>query len=359
MWRTLAILIPPLAALGCNANQEFLNAAPETSALQLELTGGAADGVATSSTGEVGASAQALGGGPVPEFLQHTRDGIAALNEAIADLLQPIEQAVAVTAATEATGDTRTWGFQRGDATFRFIMKRLAPKSFGWLLVGKPNGAADSAYVAVMAGAIQLGDLPHRGRGILGIDLDQLAAIDDTFHGSGQLLVGFAHVAGFKVLAYGLHQFSSDVTRFDPVDAIFSGWRGPLGDAHVRLALYSNLADTATPAKELLLLHARWLPLVGGRVDAVVTAGDVPAGHVLLASSCFNADLDDGGPHGFLAVRDCAAGVCTVIETAGAPANCAPDFGDEQLPPKDPMDPTLEPGAPAQPTLPSQMPSGN
>jgi hypothetical protein len=361
MRRKLGSLVLTTAFLAaCGGGDEFADATPETAAYQMELTGDQSEGLTTASAdwGD-GPATQALTG-PLPEYLQHTRDAIRALNDAVADVLKPVEEAIAADAKTAAVGDTKTYGpHDKGAATFLFTIKKLAPKSFGWKVDAKPLGAQDSAYVTVMGGLFHAGDQPRRGEGAMGVDLDKLASVDADFHGNGQMLVGFAHVAGFKVLAYGLHNFSPDVNQFDPIDAVFTGWKGPDGGAHVRLATYANIADSPTDAKELVLLHARWLPLVGGRADGLVTKGDVPDGHVLVANSCWSRDLTD--VDGFYLIRDCAVGAisptCTVIKTAGKPSNCARGVDDEELPPSDPMDATPESGAPMSPAIPTAMPS--
>src|SRR5690606_3712731 len=150
----------------------------------------------------------------------------------------------------------------------------------------------DSAYEAVMGGLFQAGELPRRGRGTMGIDLDRLARVDADFKGSGQLLVGFAHVLDYKVLAYRLRNSSPAVTAHPPVDAIFSGWRAPTGVRRVRLAVHANVADSPTAAEELVLVRSRWLPGLGGRADAVVLSGDVPAGRALVANACWRREAD-------------------------------------------------------------------
>ena len=343
---------------GCQ-NDDFASATPEASALQMEFTGDTAAEGLTAASADWGASEQALSGS-VPEYLGHTRDAIRALNTAVAAVLTPIAEAIAKAGPKESVGDVRTWGpHDHGSATYLFTMKKLADKSFGWVLQAKPQGAADASYATVMGGLFAAGDLPHRGRGAMGVDLDKLALVDASFHGNGQMLVGFAHVSGYKVLAYGLKNFSPDVSTYDPVDAVFSGWRGPDGGARARLAVYANIADSATDAKELVLLRARWLPGVGGRADGLVTAGDVPAGHVLVANSCWSRDLTD--VDGFYAIRDCSVGavgpMCPVIKTAGKLSNCGRGLDAEDLPPATPTDPTQEPGAPVEPAIPTSMPS--
>lgn len=351
-----------LAVTGaCGGSDEFTNATPETAALQMELTGDATGEGLSASSADWGVREQALSG-DLPEYLRHTRDAIKALNDAVATVLKPVEAAVAANIGQLQTGDVRTYGpHDQGATTFLFYVKKLGTKDFGWRLDAKPQGAPDAHYVTVMGGLFHLGDQPHRGVGAMGADLDKLASVDSDFHGAGQLLVGFAHVAGYKILTYGLLNFSPDVRSFDPVDAVFTGWKGPLGVAHVRLATYANLEDSPTPAKELVGLHARWLPGVGGRADAIAVGGDVPQGHAWVANSCWSRDLTD--VDGYYAIRDCtgtpASFTCNVIKTAGQLSNCARDLADEQLPPMDPKDKTPEPGAPMQPAVPGAMPNGN
>jgi hypothetical protein len=337
--RTFVTLSLCLAA--CQGSDDFASATPETSAMTMELT----SNTTTSSSSQA-------------EYLGHTEAGLRDLNAAVAAVVQPVEQAVAA-GAHSITAGTQTFGpTDRGAATFMLTVTKIADAKFAWKLDGKPLGADDSAYVTVMTGAIAVGETAHRGVGVMGADLDKLASIDSDFHGSGQMLVGFAHIAGYKVLAYGLKNFSLDVSVRDGIDAVFSGWKGPLGVAHVRMAIYDNIVDSPTPAKELVLAHARWLPGIGGRADARVMAGDVPAGQMIVVNSCW--DRDGADVDGFLLVRECplalVASGCTVLRTAGALGNCAADLSDEQLPPTSATDATLEAGAPQNPALPASMP---
>jgi hypothetical protein len=359
---TTVFLVGALAC-GCRGqgNDEFEDAQPELSALTMEVTGDdSAEGIGAASA-DWDAARQSLGSSPVtlPEYLRHTRDAVKALNDAVASVLRPVLAAIAANGRNTQVGDTRVYGpHDRGNATYKFIMKRVAPRAFAWGLIGKAKGADDSTYAPVMGGAIQVGELVRRGRGTMGADLDRLASIDSDFKGSGKLLVGFAHVLGFKVLAYGLSNFSPDVTVHDPIDAVFSGWRGPTGITRARLAVHANVADSPTEAREIVVMRARWLPGQGGRADAVATRGDVPDGHVIVANSCWDRDLN-AGVSGFLLVRDCTPGrlSCTVIRTEGELKNCARGLETEELPAESPTDPALETGAPEMPAIPPSMPA--
>lgn len=363
--KSLIALFAVMAIAGCGRNtDEFSQAMPESSAFQIEVTGDVSTEGLSMSIDDEGDDAiywnqQALGG-PLPEYLQHAKDAVRALNQAVARILDPIADLIKNNPQAQ-TGDSRVYVKDRGNATYRFAIKKVAANRYGWLLQAKPLGAADSAYVAVMGGTFVKGEQPRRGRGSMGIDLTRLAQVDPSFKGTGQLLVGFAHVGGYKILNYGLKSFSPDTTQHTTVDALFSGVRGPNGGTNVKLAFHGNVADTKTTAKELVVLHARWLPGVGGRSDALATGGDVAAGHVIVAFSCFDGNLADG--NGFVWVADCLKGSigqnCTVLNTKGKPENCAPAYKNPELPPEDPNAPQPNTDAPESPEVPGTIPDGN
>jgi hypothetical protein len=362
MRRTLSFLfLSTLMITGCKTADEFSDAVPDPAAFELEVTGDPmTEGLSEDAVEGPVRAALGNGNAAAPEYLAHARNGVRAVNEGIRRVLSPILTAIATQGRRAQVGDERRYGpTDHGQATYVFVIKKLSLRSFGWALVAKPQGAPDSAYETVMGGLFQAGDLPRRGRGTLGVDLDKLARVDADFKGSGQMLVGFAHVLNYKVLAYGLHNFSPDVTQHDPVDAIFSGWRAPTGVRRVRLAVHANIADSPSAAEELVLVRSRWLPGFGGRADAVVLTGDVPQGRAVVANACWRREADD--VNGFLLVRNCQLGLfdrdCTLIRTEGALANCAPGLETEELPAADPNDPSLEPDAPEMPTIPASMPN--
>jgi hypothetical protein len=360
--RVLVLALVSGAGVGCAPHtNEFENATPDTSGYTLEITGDAkGEGLSTASLAAdgVGVVSQGLTGA-LPEYLQDTREAVRALNDGVRAVIDPIVDLVATHPL--AAGDKQVWGPKdRGTATYRFIVARGLERRFGWLLQAKPIGAPDSAYQVVMGGVIVPGDLPHRGRGAMGVDLDKLSTIDTTVTGRGQLLVGFAHVLGFKVLKYALHQFTPDPAQFAPIDALFGGWRGPQGRTEVKVAVHANLEGTATAAAELAVLHARWLPGVGGRVDAVATSGDVPAGKAVVAFQCFNKDCGVAGSFTLVSLCDIGAPAsCVPVKTDGVPANCANGLTDDATPASDPMADQALSGAPEDPPLPSAMPDGS
>ncbi len=342
------------AAPGCHKSDGFDEGMPETAGYTLELTGNESQ---TQSGSSVGAQAQALSGQEaVGAALGRTKDAIEDLNSGIHEIFDPLAALIGSTSYTLA-GDARVYVFERGAVHYRFEIARVVALHFLWKLDARPVSGTDAQLVRVMSGAFARGDEIRRGRGIVGIDLSNLASVDASFHGTGQVLVAFAHVAGHKILRFALKDFSADVTRWETVSALFSGWRGPLGGTDVRVAGYGNIESTATPAKELLVMHARWRADLGGRVDATAAGGDVPAGHGIVEFACYNAH--NLATEGYLLVADCdvVAQSCSPVETTGVITNCLPDLQQDVAPSTDPNTAPLPAEAPEDPGVPTAMPS--
>lgn len=346
-----------VAAPGCQRHSDYDDAMPETSAYTLELTGDEGSSL-TKSSDDVGSAQQALSGQEaVGNTLQRTKDAVEALNAGIHQIMDPLAALVGAPNYAVA-GEAHVFEFDHSDVHMRFAIARFLGNRFVWKLDAKPQGGADTAYVRVMTGAFARGEVIRRGRGLIGFDLSAMASVSPSYKGTGQLLVAFAHVAGHKVLRFAAKDYSADVTQHDPVSALFSGWRGPLGGTDVRAAAYANLPDSATSAKELTLMHAQWRADIGGRVDAVAAGGDVPANHAIVAFACYRANQAD---EGYLRVADCDAAAlsCTPIATEGLLTNCIAGMQTDELPNTDPNVAPLPKDAPEDPGIPTVMPSDN
>ena len=351
---TLSLLASGFVATGCQKTDSYDEAMPETAGYTMEL---ATRDTGTTSAQSLGTSQAALDGPQaVGETITRAHDAIDNVNAAVHAVLDPLSQLIG-SHAYAVVGGARVYVFQRDALTLRFTIARGADLRFGWLLEAKVQATADAAYVRVMAGAFARGDEVRRGRGVLGFDLSAFAMVDPTFHGSGELLIAFAHTSGHKVLRFAAKDFSSDVTQHETLSALFSAWRGPTGAADVRVAAYANLPGTATDKKELSLLHARWEAGVGGRVDAIAVDGDIVANQAIVAFACYRGTL--ANDEGYLLVASCdvTKQSCSPIETAGAIANCLPDEQTDQTPTADANLAPLPTAAPEDPGVPTSMPS--
>lgn len=330
-----------LGACSSDSKDDALDAVPEQAAFQLGVTDDpATEGTATSDdavdpSDEVDDALDAATAAmDVAPELARARGAVKDLNDALRRFMQPIVALVRDTPPTSVEGDVKTWGpITRGATEFEFVLRHGSARHYGWVLRARPAGATDD-FTPVAAGGITVGYAPRRGRGTIGLDLDALGAVDPTVLARGKLLAAFAHVAGGSAIGYHLESFTPDPSNDDPVDALAERVHLAQGVNRVRLAFYGNLPETATDAKELVLARVRHQRDVGGRADMLVTAGDVPDGHVFVVSECWDKALQSG----YRVVRDCpsddSAGACPIIATHGDESACTA-FATAELPPAD------------------------
>jgi hypothetical protein len=341
-WSLCVAALLLAAACGGTAGDEYADATPDYAGMSLEITGDASEGPSLrfAPLGE-----QAVTGTDAP-WLTNARAGIRELNGSVRDVVGPIVDLIKAN-AKDLSASSKAFGPKdEGNVTYLLTIAKISDGTFAWKLEGKPLGADDAAYVIVAAGRLKKGELPHRGRGTMGVDLDNLASIDSTFTGQGKLLVAFAHQGDTKTLVYFLKDFTRDPAVHPPITAAFVGHRlADTGATGVRLAAKLNLPDTATDAIETVRSRVRWLPGVGGRADLLVTDGDVPAGKVWYGSECWNAQEQEG----YRVINECDQGdasSCTVVKTVGDSSACAAGLRTASPPPMDPTDTSANPEDP-------------
>lgn len=357
-------LAAALVAAGCGGTStgtELSNATPDVEGLTLELTGSAAESAQASGNAAFDVSLQDLTVGP--EYLAQTREAIQAVNAAIKKLVEPIV-ALAHTTGVDSAGNVTRYGPQDSTGATYLLTVKKAGNNYFWKLDAKALGAADSTYQVVAAGHIKRklvkdaagdADVAHRGRGVIGFNLDALGAIDASFKGRGKIFSAFAHHGGSKMVLHRLHAFTSDPATVPALTAAFYGHKTASGEARVRVGGFFDVLD-GPAGKELLLARAHVVPGVGGRADVRLPAvtpqgasnGDVPAGRFIVGHACWDAAEKEG----FKVVLSCEAGkpasaaTCTVLQTSGARANCKPGTDQDEEAHGDLEDVSTEPGAP-------------
>lgn len=392
-----AALALALSACG-KTTPDFAGGTPDAAGLTLETAGGSYDGLAVAAPDTtVSASAAALA---IPlitcqpwEFTCNVRRSIVGVNAFIRAALEPVEALVAAGPVTDPSDDVRVYGPMalppaNPVANFRLTVRFLGNDTFRWKLEAQATSPADAPYLIVMAGQLHRGDLPHRGRGFIGIDLDQLHAVNAAvFLGQGKLLASFAHVGVAKALVYVAQGFSADGVAA-PVSAVFTGWKDLAGRARVRLAAVSDFVAPSGGTggvDELLLSRVGYWPLVGGRTAMAVLGGDVATYSVagfdvkaFIGAECFDSGLNVT----YRALFTCGKNTSTMMDechpvtafntdasravgtnadgipNAGA---CAPNTDLYDAMPGMGMDASssaLEPGAPVAPDAPPTMMPG-
>ena len=348
-----------LAACGKDTveDTEYVEATPDLSGTALEINSQAA--------GEEGAALIAEGfgvsqgelNGQGPEFLENARLQVKALNGALKDAITPIVELVNAGGAEAQPGDVLVYGpTDRANATYKFTIKKVTQQRFVWKLEARTLGSTDdAAYKVVAAGGLTKGELAHRGRGTIGINLDNLKAVAPATTGQGKLLASFAHSATHdKVLAYRLAAFTPNLTHHEPVTGAFVGHRRmPSGATRIRVFGKYNLKNTATTEKENVFASIRWLPGVGGRADVFAAGGDIAADKFFIGSACWDAQEMEK----FRILRQCIKGQplteCIVVagsEVGTRDACPAAELRGEISPPSgNPDDAAPLPDAPVEP----------
>jgi hypothetical protein len=337
----------------------YVEATPDLSGTALEINNDAAaeEGAALIAEGFGTHEGELNGQGP--EFLENARMEVKALNSAIKEAITPIVDLVNQGGATAQPGDMLVYGpTDRANATFKFTIRKGIAQRFVWKLEARPLGSTeDSAYKLVAAGAVVKGELAHRGRGTIGVNLDNLKAVatPGSFTGQGKLMGSFAHTAGNdKTLAYRLANFTPNPATHEPVTGAFVGHRRmPSGITRVRVFGKHNLTDTATDAKENVFAAVRWIPGIGGRADIFADGGDIASDKYFIGSGCWDAQEMEK----FRILRQCTKGqpvsTCVVVEGSqvGTRDACpAAELRGEDAPPSgDPSDISQEPDAPTDP----------
>lgn len=372
---TLTILSSVLAgalAVGCGAAEDgdkTLDGAPELAAVEMRLTGDPeSEGIATENdaidaetlaTDELETLSTDPKGAADPDDrgiagdLGSARAAVRELNESLREALVPIVAMVRDREPDKTIGNASIWGpVERGATEYRFLLRRTAPRRFGWRLEAR-TVQDDSAYELVAAGHVQVGERARRGVGAAGFDLDALGSVDPTVIARGRILVGFAHGSRGTTVRYALKSFSRS-GQTDGIDALLGQVRLEGGVHRLRLAYHGNVDGTETSAEELVLARVRHTRGQGGRSDAIVTGGDVPASEVRIISECWEPGLGSV----YRIVRICPGdGIggerCTVSSSEGDVASCPGPFVNAELPPAlavgpmvDDQDPNAEVEAP-------------
>ena len=292
--RRAALVVAALALAACGRpDQEFINGTPDFSALSMEITGDASEGAAAVDPDRTGLAQSQSAVGSASGYLIGARDTVKALNGALRAILTQLVNLINSEDPSAPQADLRVYGPRDTEfATFKLTLKKIETNKYGWKLEAKPLGGTDDQYVPVIAGWMAKGALPHRGRGVIGINLDAYGTVtsDPNYHGQGKLLSGFAYVGNSKVLAYKLNAFTPDNTAHAPLTAAFVGYRNlDTNFTAIRIASWTNIDQTATTTPELILTRLRHKIGVGGRADIVAAKGDIPTGEFYWGTGCWNA----------------------------------------------------------------------
>jgi len=302
-------------------------------------------------------------GSNVPELLDRAHRAANAVDVAVRAALDPIAALIKTTPLQG--GDSVIYGpGDVGGGSYRLTIKQLssAQPRFAWKLEARPANSTAGLSLAA-AGTIQVGSMPRRGHGTLGIDCDTLGAADATVTCRGRLLMGFAHTDdGDKILNVGLGGYTPNPSVDAPLDAEIFDWRHGDTANHARLVARTNLSATATSAPETVTMKLTWVKGAGVRVDAVASGGDVAPGQILKVSTCAPATLDPSRATTSTETCNSDGSGCAPVSgsmSGSTTVSCASGLETADDPMADPMASDPPAGMPEMPAEPTAMPDGN
>jgi hypothetical protein len=309
------------------------------------------------------AAPMAVDGGPrpvQPELLDKAHRAADDIDYGVRAALDPVKDLIK-TKPQENSNNVVFGPANHANGNYKFTVTQLssADKRYGWKLEARPT-SSNGNFTLVAGGLITVGNTPRRGQGVVGIDCGAMAAADSSLTCQGKLLIGFNDTDNTtKVLNVGVSNYTPDPNMVPALTADVSEWRQGNDTIHVRLAAKTNLAETATPAAESVVLKLFWMKDTGVRVDALATGGDVPSGQVLKVDTCVPADLNqaEASTSSQLCNTDGTNCKATAGSTATAPT-CPSGMGTADEPNADPTASDPPNGAPQMPAQPTAIPNG-
>jgi hypothetical protein len=182
-----------------------------------------------------------------------------ASNGALRDVVEPVDALLGEEGSRQ--GDRVVYGpldasapGSGGGATARFrLTVRRSTGMTAWKLEAEPLGGSQ-AWSTVFTGSMAPGPQPRRGRGVLGVNLDALAAVNPAaYPDGGEILGAFRNDARQKATRYRLRAFRTADAR--AADGEISS--STAADGTVRTVL-------ASPGQLPVEIDASATPLAGG-----------------------------------------------------------------------------------------------
>jgi hypothetical protein len=301
MLRTNALVVSMmLVGCGTQPKDEFATATPSASALAIN--------VPQAGTTQ-GASSSALLGDK-PGLYTFTRDVSGAVNDGIADILGRIEF-ITDHPPTRKSGNVEEWGpMSRAldTAEWTLHVEKAADGSYNYVLAGKPKGADDSQYKAVMAGhAIVVNDTHGSGEFLL--DFSAIHALDDSHKATGQIAVHYDNTSDPRNVEVAFKDFTDDAGVM-PRDALYRYAEHPDRSGNFEFVTLQDI-DHDGVTKEVVGILSRWNATGAGRSDAAATGGSL-ADLTVHVEECWDASFGETYYHDNLDINP----------TEGDPASC-------------------------------------
>lgn len=174
-------------------------------------------------------------------------------------------------------GNTATWG-PFADALdpveTQLWVTHEADDSWSWGFDQRPKNDEAAEWVNVVAGEVDAGATEAASRGRFSVDWTAMQSMNPTVHAVGTFAVdydiGASGVSGTAMFDEVLFDGQTEV-----LDALYAYEQVYGGSGAMDLVVQADAEDTATDAKETLVIRSRWESTGTGRSDAYLSGGDL------------------------------------------------------------------------------------
>jgi hypothetical protein len=238
-----------------------------------------------------GASSQALLGAQAT-FYTMTVQIATQLNGATASFFGMIDSALAAP-PSQKDGSQEMWGPftpALSPITIAMAVKRDDAQDYEFFLGGKPKDAPDSAFTGLLGGSAHQADAAH-GSGQMEVNFSAMNTLDPTTQPSTGA-IAFVHDNTADPRTVDVH-FGNFLPQpgSTPLTATYHYAEHPDTSGSFQYQLQTNFDNDPAGILEDAVVMSRWLASGAGRADLVVSGGSLPAGFIVHASECWDANF--------------------------------------------------------------------
>jgi hypothetical protein len=272
-----------LAAAGCTSpNSSFKSALPTEAAVSVDVPG-------ASGKSQSASQVQAATVGQPAVFAILTKTIAGAVDLGVLALVHEIDE-ISTEAPAVTTSVHATWG-PFGDPqrplTWKLDADKTGPADYDLTLSAKPNGAADSAYVAVLTGKTHVIS-ETKGSGDLSIDFSAFAKLDGNQKATGGVTLHFDNTTDPRVVDLTFSAFDDGSGTKVPDGAVYHFTEGADHSGRFEFTTAFDLRKIGT--SENVSIVSRWTASGQGRTDvSAVSSGVISAN--LKVEECWSATL--------------------------------------------------------------------
>lgn len=286
--RSVLVVLGSLA-VGCGAGSSdpYRAALPTRAAVAINVPGSA-----TANASKIGARTEALGAQAM--FYTMTRQISTQLNDAAAGFFGQIDHAVASPPSSQDATHVYWGPFTNALSPITVVLavEKVDAQDYNFFLGGRPKGDANAQFMGLLGGSAHQVDATH-GSGQLEVNFTTMHALDPTTNAATGA-IAFVHDNTGDPRTVNVHFgdfVDGNTPGATPFNATYQYAEHPDTSGNFQFGLRNNFDSDPNNVLEDVALVSRWLASGAGRADLVASGGSLPAGFVVHATECWDANF--------------------------------------------------------------------